>query len=200
MKCLRKIGLIGIGMLVCLGVEAQNPALQDNIPPFILMDGDTVKTMILRDVFIYPNKNFGSVRQEDDLQYQKLVRDVKKTLPYAKLVYNTIIETYAYMQTLPDDKSRQTHLKQMEKDLFAEYKPIMAKMTLSQGKLLIKLIDRECNQSSFFIIKAYLGPFRAGFWNLFASIFGASLKTEWDPDGKDSAAERIVQMIEMDLL
>jgi hypothetical protein len=65
---------------------------------------------------------------------------------------------------------------------------------------LIKLIDRECNQSSYDILKAYLGPFRAGFWNLFAGLFGASLKSEWDPDGKDAATERIVQMVEMGLI
>ena len=198
MKWFQKIGLTGIGIMSCLGMQAQNPAFQDSIPSFILMNGDTVKTMILRDVYIYPAQAFVTTRQEE--QYQKLIRDVKRTLPYAQLAYATLIETYEYMQTLPNDKAREAHMKQMEKDLFAEYKPVLMKMTFSQGKLLIKLIDRECNQSSYNIIKAYLGPFRAGFWNLFAGIFGASLKTEWDPDGKDAAAERIVQMVEMGLL
>jgi hypothetical protein len=184
--------------MVCLGLEAQDPAFQDKIPPFILINGDTVKTMVLRDVYIYPAQTYSTTRQEE--QYQKLIRDVKKTLPFAKMVYATLIETYEYMQTLPNDKAREAHLKQMEKDLFAEYKPVLMKMTLTQGKLLIKLIDRECNQSSYNIVKAYLGPFRAGFWNLFAGIFGASLKSEWDPDGKDAAAERIVEMVEMGLL
>ena len=198
MKGFRKIALTGIGLIVCLGIKAQHAEFQDNIPPFILMDGDTVKTMVLRDVYIYPAQTYATTRHEE--QYQKLIRDVKKTLPYAKLVYATLIETYEYILTLPDDKVRETHLKQLEKDLFAEYKPILMKMTLAQGKLLIKLIDRECNQSSYNIIKAFLGPFRAGFWNLFAGIFGASLKTEWDPDGKDAATERIVEMVEMGLL
>jgi len=198
MKWFQKIGLTGIGIMCCFGIVAQKPTFQDSIPPFILMNGDTVKTLILRDVYIYPAQTFVTTRHEE--QYQRLIRDVKKTLPYAHLIYATLIETYEYMQTLPDDKTRDAHLKQMEKDLFAEYKPIMMKMTLTQGKLLIRLIDRECNQSSYNIIKAYLGPFRAGFWNLFASMFGASLKTEWDPDGKDAAAERIVQMVEMGLL
>jgi hypothetical protein len=179
-------------------MKAQTPVFSDSIPPFLIIENDTVKTMVLRDVYIYPAQAFTSTRQEE--QYQKLIRDVKKTLPYAHLVYNTLIETYEYMQTLPNDKAREEHLKQMEKDLFDEYKPILKKMTLSQGKLLIKLIDRECNQSSYNILKAYLGPFRAGFWNLFAGIFGASLKSQWDPDGKDAATERVVEMVEMGLV
>jgi hypothetical protein len=129
-----------------------------------------------------------------------MIRDVKKTLPYAKLVYNTLIETYEYIMTLPTEKERQNHLKRVEKDLYAEYVPILKKMSLSQGKLLIKLIDRECNQNSYELLKAFLGPFRAGFWNVFAGMFGASLKSTWDPNGKDAATERIVELVEMGLL
>jgi hypothetical protein len=185
--------------LVCLPkAAAQEIPFQDTIPPFLVIEGDTVRTLILRDTYIYPARTFTSARQEE--QYLKMIRDVKKTLPYARLIYGILIETYEYMLTLPDDKARDAHLKQMEKDLFSEYKPILKKMTLSQGKLLIKLIDRECNQSSYNIVKAYLGPFRASFWNLFAGLFGASLKSEWEPDGKDAAIERIVQMEEMGLL
>ena len=107
-----------------------------------------------------------------------------------------MIETYEYIETLPTEKEQQEHLKRMEKELFAQYKPELKKMTLSQGKLLIKLIDRECNQSSYHLVKAFLGSFRAGFWNLFAGMFGASLKTEYDPKGKDALTERIVVLVE----
>jgi hypothetical protein len=88
----------------------------------------------------------------------------------------------------------------MENDLLKLYKPELKKMTLSQGKLLIKLIDRECNQTSYDLVKAFLGPFRAGFWNIFAGMFGASLKSSWDPNGQDADTERIVEMVEMGLL
>jgi len=73
-------------------------------------------------------------------------------------------------------------------------------MSLSQGKLLIKLIDRECNQSSYDLLKAFLGSFRAGFWNLFANLFGASLKTQWEPEGRDADTERIIVLVEQGLL
>ncbi|MDR0507664.1 MAG: DUF4294 domain-containing protein [Dysgonamonadaceae bacterium] len=197
MKILQFLFLMFI-LLQVINVHAQNGDYKENIPPFILENGDTVKTLVLNDIYFYPNQIFGN--QENDAKYKKLVRDVKKTLPYAKLIYATLIETYEYMMTLPDDKAREEHLKLMEKELFAEYKPALKKLTLSQGKLLIKLIDRECNQTSYNLLKAFLGPFRAGFWNFFAGMFGASLKSSWDPEGKDAATERVIELVEMGVL
>lgn len=158
-------------------------------------NGDSLTLVILPDIPVYPPKEFKNEKQLQ--QYQRLVRDVKKTLPYAKLIYATLIETYEYMETLPDEKSRQEHVKRMEKELFDQYKPVLKKMSLSQGKLLIRLVDRECNQSSFNLAKAFLGSFRANFWNIFASMFGASLKSTWEPEGKDAAAEKIVRLVEI---
>jgi len=160
--------------------------------------GDTVAVISLREVIVFPEMKFKNNKQKQ--QYNKLIRDVKRTLPYAKMVYDVLIETYEYMETLPDDKARDAHLKNMEKELFKEYKPELKKLTFSQGKLLIKLIDRECNQSSYNLLKAYLGSFRAGFWNLFAGMFGASLKTDYDPKGKDAMTERVVIMVENGLI
>jgi hypothetical protein len=182
----------------CMEIQAQQDTYRESIPSFLLENGDTIQTLALQDIYFYPPQ--ASKNQGNDEKYRKLIRDVKKTLPYAKLIYGTLIETYDYMMTLPDDKAREAHLKQMEKDLFAEYKPVLKKMTLSQGKLLIKLIDRECNQTSYDLVKAFLGPFRAGFWNFFASIFGASLKSDWEPEGKDAATEKVIQLVEMGLL
>ncbi|MDR1454591.1 MAG: DUF4294 domain-containing protein [Tannerella sp.] len=155
---------------------------------------DTVAVIQLPTVIVFPELKFRN--EKERRQYSKLVRDVKKTLPYAKMVYVTLIETYEYIQTLPDDKAREAHLKRMEKDLFREYKPELKKLTLSQGKLLIKLIDRECNQTGYNLVSAYLGRFRAGFWNLFAGMLGASLKSEYDPAGKDALTERVVLLVE----
>jgi hypothetical protein len=177
--------------------EAQNTFGQ-NIPEFVVVGEDTIKTLKLSDIYVYPTSIFNN--PEDFEKHRKLIRDVKKTLPYAKLIYATLLETYEYIMTLPTDEERQSHLKRMEKDLYAEYFPQLKKMTLSQGKLLIKLIDRECNQSSYNLLKAFLGPLRAGFWNFFAGMFGASLKSSWEPDGRDADTERIVEMVEMGLL
>ena len=166
---------------------------------FAVIEGnDTIPYIILKEVVVFPELVFKNRKEEQE--YNKLVRDVKRTLPYAKLVYNTLIETYEYIQTLPDDKSRDAHLKRMEKELFKQYKPELKKLTLSQGKLLIKLIDRECHQSSYQLVNAFLGKVRASFWNLFAGMLGASLKSEYDPKGKDALTERVVILVERGLL
>jgi hypothetical protein len=165
---------------------------------YIETNGDTVAIVHLRDVYVYPEIRFKNKREQE--KYTRLVRDVKRTLPYARLIYDTLIETYEYMETLPNEKSKEKHLKLMEKELFKQYKPELRKLTFSQGKLLIKLVDRECNQSSYNILKAYLGSFRAGFWNLFAGMFGVSLKSEYDPKGDDALTERIVVLVENGLI
>lgn len=165
---------------------------------YAVIEGDTVKVINIKPVTIFPPKKFKNKKEEKF--YWKTVRDVKRTLPYAKLIYNILIETYQYMETLPDDKSRQKHLEKMEKEIFEQYKPVLKKLTFSQGKMLIKLVNRECNQSSYEIIRAFLGSFRAGFWQAFGKIFGVTLKSEWDPEGKDKDIERICVLIEQGML
>ena len=160
----------------------------------VLQSGDTVLVIQMKTVYCFPPMKFKNKKEER--YYWKLVRDVKKTLPYAKLVKAALLETYDYIETLPDDKAKNAHLRRMEKELFKEYEPVLKKMTYSQGKLLIRLIDRECNQSSYNLIKAFLGNFRAGLWQTFGSMFGVSLKSEWEAECKDAMLERRVLLVE----
>ena len=190
-----------IGLLAAPVAEAQttkNNILPDGFQRAQVVNGDTLPVVNLREIFVFPDVKFKNKRQQK--QYDRLVRDVKRTLPYAKLIYDTLIETYESTETLPTEKEQRAHIKRMEKELFEQYKPELKRLTFSQGKLLIKLIDRECNQSAFNLAKAFLGPFRAGFWNLFAGMFGASLKSEYDPKGKDAQTERVVVLVENGLL
>lgn len=160
----------------------------------VLYEGDSILYMEMSNVYVYPPPSFKSKRQASN--YTRLVRNVKKVLPIAKEVNAIIIETYEYLQTLPTEKERQAHLKRVEESIYNEYKPRMKRLTYSQGKLLIRLVYRECNSSSYDILKAFLGPVRAGFWQAFSSIFGASLKKEYDPEGVDKLTERVVLMVE----
>ncbi len=164
----------------------------------VIETGDTVWVIDIRTLHIYPPLKFKSKKEEKF--YWKTVRDVKKTLPYAKIVYKTLIETYEYIETLPTEKEKQAHLKLMEKEIYKQYMPVLKKFTLSQGKMLIKLINRECNQSSYGLIKAFLGSFRAGFWQTFGRLFGVTLKTDWDPEDKDAMIERICVLVEEGVL
>ena len=134
--------------------------------------------------------------KKQEKYYWKLVRDVKKTLPIAKEVKRAVIETYEYLETLPDKRSREKHIKLVEKGLKEQYTPRMKKLTFSQGKLLIKLINRECNQSSYQLVKAFMGPFKAGFYQTFAALFGASLKKEYHPENEDKLVERVITLVE----
>jgi len=162
---------------------------------FATIEGkDTVPIIFLNEVLVYPPLVFKNDKER--IEYEKLVRDVKRTLPFAKFVYRVLIETYEFIETLPDDKAKEAHLKKMEKELFKEYKPELKKLTLTQGKLLLKLIDRECHQSSYQLVNAFLGKFRANFWNLFATMLGANMKTDYDPHGKDAMTERVARLVE----
>lgn len=156
----------------------------------ITPDNDTIPMFGLRPIHIFAERKFKN--QKERLAYTKLVRDVRKTYPYARMISASIIETYEYMQTLPNDKARQKHLEEVQKYMMETYKPEMKKMTKTQGKILIKLIDRECNTTSYEIVKSLLGDLKAGVYNAFAGIFGNSLKTQYYPNGKDADIEEIV--------
>ena len=158
--------------------------------------GDTCRYTYFNDFYVYPPLKFKDKKQEDF--YWRTVRDVRKTLPYAKFAFNTLCETYEYILTLPDQKTREKHLKTLEKDIFNRYKPAIKNMTRSQGKVLLKLIGRETNQSGYNIVKAFLGTFRAGFWQTFGKFFGMNLKVDFNPEkSKDDALiDRIARLIE----
>ena len=160
----------------------------------VLHEGDSIQYMEMNNVYVYPQLTFKNKKQAES--YMRLVKNVKTVLPIAKQARQMLIETTEYLETLPDKKSKDEHIKRVEQDIFKTYKPKMKKLTYSQGKLLIKLIDRECHSSSYDVIQAFMGPIRAGFWQVFAWGFGASLKKGYDPNGVDRLTERVVLMVE----
>lgn len=152
--------------------------------------GEKIPHINLPPHFAYAPIKFKNKRERR--VYDRLVYDVKKTLPLAAEIRTIIIETYEYLQTLPDEKAREKHIKRLEKGLKEQYTPKMRKLTLRQGKLLIKLVDRECSQNAYQLIKLFMGSFKAVFYNTFASLFGASLKKSYDPAGDDWMIEQVV--------
>lgn len=160
-------------------------------------EGDDLLMLVLAEVTVFPPMKFKNKKEEEF--YWKTVRDVKKTLPYAKLICETLIETYEYIETFPTQKEREEHLKKMEGAVFDQYKPALKKFTKSQAQMLVKLINRETNQSGYNILKAFLGSFRAGFWQTFGRLFGVNLKTSYKPDTdrKDAIIERVATMVEL---
>ena len=155
-------------------------------------NGDSIQYVEMNSVYVYPAPVFKNEKQR--AAYNRLVANVKKVLPIAKEVNRIIIETYEYLQPLPDKKARDAHMKLVEKSIRKEYTPRMKKLSYQQGKLLIKLVYRECNSSSYQLIQAFLGPIRAGFYQAFAMLFGASLTKKYEPEGIDRLTERVVLM------
>ena len=184
----------------CAGADDDDKQKRVLVALATIIDGDTVPTFEMMEVTIYGRRIYPTARKQR--KYDKLTRNVQKMYPIALEVKAILVETYLYMQTLQDDEARQEHLEKVEKGVWDQYYPIMRRCTLAQGKLLIKLIDRECNQTSYDLIRAFIGGFKAKFYQTFAALFGASLKKEYDPehDDEDAMIEEIIWMIDNDML
>lgn len=162
--------------------------------------GDSIICYYLTDLYVYPELKFRTQKERE--QYDRLVRNVKLTLPYAKLIAETLIETYEYIETFPTQKERDEYMKRMEKEIFKQYKPVLKKFSKTQARVLVKLVQRETHQSSYNIVKAFLGTFRAAFWQGFGQLFGVSLKSKYNPDhdAEDGRIERIATQVELGIL
>lgn len=162
--------------------------------------GDTVLMLVFNEITVYPPLVFKNKKEQEF--YWRTVRDVKKTLPYAKLICSTLLETYEYIETFPNQAEREKYLKQMESSVFQQYKPLLKRFSRSQARLLVKLIQRETDQTSYDIVKAFLGSFRAVFWQGFGSLFGVSLKGKYEPsrNSQDAIIERVCVAVEQGML
>ena len=160
--------------------------------------GKTIPHIIMPALPKYAPLTFKNDRER--AEYNRLVYNVKKVLPWAKLAKLTIIETVEVLDQLPDKRARDAHIKEVERGLKAQYGPALKKLTRSQGRLLIKLVNRECNQTGYAIAKAFIGPFKANLYQGIAVLFGNSLNKKYDPDGDDRYTERVVRMVEAGLI
>lgn len=159
----------------------------------IAPDGDTIFLADMPGLHVFPRASYSA---QGVRFYEKTVRDVKKTLPLAKIVGDEIAKTNRILITLKTDKERKEYLDAFEKQIFSQYEPTIRNMTRSQGRMLIKLIDRQCQLTSYDIIRIYKGSFTAFFWQGIARIFSTDLKVEYDPQGEDKQLERIIELIE----
>ncbi|KAA6306952.1 hypothetical protein EZS27_041384, partial [termite gut metagenome] len=172
----------------------ENKGEKGYLVPVCVYEGETIPYVQLPVVYVFKPIVFTSEREKKE--YNKLVHDVKKILPVSREVKQILIETYEYMQMLPNEKSKQAHIKIVEKGIKEQYDAQIKTLTFSQGKLLIKLIDRECNQTSYDLVKALMGSFKAVFYQSFAGLFGVSLKKEYNPQAEDKLVERVCLLVE----
>ena len=155
---------------------------------------DTFYLARMQDVYVYPKMVFKNKKQEQF--YWRTVRDVKKTLPFAKLLAKEMQVADCQLAQLPDEKERRKWWRQHEKLLFKKYETSFRGMTASQGQMLMKLMDRESDRTSYDIIKHYRGKASANFWQFVAKLFKNDLKEEYDAADKDRIVERVINLVE----
>jgi len=151
----------------------------------VVIDGDTVVLIQLSPSFVFR-------KAVDTRRFARLIYNLKRVYPIAKEANATLHAMEAHMETLATKREKQIFVKEMERAL--------KKMTLSQGKLLIKLIDRETDQTSYELVKELRGGFRAFFWQSIARLFGANLKDTYDKEGEDMMVEELIRLYEAGLL
>ena len=157
-------------------------------------DGDSIPNVTLHEFYRYSPLKFKNDKAAQN--YTRMVKNVKLLYPYAQLVRSILIETHDFLETLPTEKERKRHIALVEKGVKEQYTPIVKKLSRSQGRLLVKLIDRECGQTSYEMVKAFVGPVKAGVYQVVAGLFGNSLTKHYDPEGEDKYIERIIRMVE----
>ncbi len=186
--------LVGLLSLHTVAAKAQ---ASGNMYPAYLSGQDTIAIVQLPEVLVFKPLIFKNQRQQ--YRYSKLLRDVRKTLPLAKITAEQFHEIQIATDTIIDKKERKKYLKKKQEELFSRYEKRLKKLTFSQGKLLIKLIHRECQHSSYNLIKTYQGGLSAFLWQTLARTFGSNLKAEYNLDD-DYLIERAVQTVEAEML
>lgn len=159
-----------------------------------VIDGDTLAFVTLKEFSVYSPRVFKTEREAK--KYGRLLRDVKAAYPYAKIASEKLKEYNKVLLGFKTEKERKEFLKNAEIQMKAEFENDLKNLTLRQGRILIKLIDRETGNSSYELVKDLKGSFSAFMWQSLARMFGSSLKDRYDAEGEDKIIEEIIVLIE----
>ncbi len=157
-------------------------------------EGDTTFNVQMSPVVIFPPRVFKNNRERK--KYYRLVRNVKKVYPYSQIIKRIFIESEFVLRHMENNRERKRYINEKEKELKREFEDDIRNMTYSQGRILIKLVDRETSHTTYELVKHFKGGVSAFFWQGVARIFQTNLKYEYDPDGTDKWIEEIVARIE----
>jgi hypothetical protein len=159
-----------------------------------ILDGDTVAMFNLPQVLVISDRKFLSL--EDAMKYYRLRRDVQIAYPYAIMAEVTFRQCEETMQTMSSESDKRKYLKQMEKQMMDQYKEDLKNLTVNQGRILIKLINRQTGTTSYAMVKELRGTLSAFMWQTVARLFGNNLKDTYDPETEDKEIENIIQLME----
>lgn len=174
-------------------ITPAKPQVNTGLPATII-NGDTVSIRNLYPVYVVSNRVFANT--DEAFKYYLLKRDVKIAYPYAIMAEATFKQCEETMQTMSSESDKRHYLKEMQKQMMAQYKEELKKMTVTQGKILIKLIYRQTGSTSYDMVKELRGSLTAFMWQTVAGLFGNDMKATYDPDNEDKDIENIVQLIE----
>lgn len=187
------------GWLVCLvfvstsGAEAQQRRRGYLLQEWTVEQGDSIPLIHLTPVYVFD-------RPVDLRRYRKLVDAVKKVYPVAQLARAKMADMEEELLRLPTKRAQRAYIKKVYEEIKGEYTPVIRHMTRTQGKVLLKLIDRETDYTAYEILREFRGGFVAGFWQGVSRIFGQDLKSGYDKDGEDRIIEQIIVYYEAGLL
>lgn len=185
-----------VSFFIVFNVFSQEETKSDTfyVTKTVIVDGDTIPNVSIAEVVVFPKLVFKNKRQSR--RYRKLVRDVRKAYPYAKYAKVRLEQMEANFQNLQTEQEKKKYVKTVEKELMGEFGTELKKLTITQGRILLKLIDRETGDTSYELLKELRGGVSAVFWQAIARLFGSDLKSQYDPHGEDILIERVVRMIE----
>lgn len=190
----RALIILALILTASVSAEAQGFKRPKGEPMFYTVEkGDTVFLDTIDPVWCFPRGR--KMRSGDWRRYYKTVYNFNKVYPYALVGRKLMAQVDSTIAADVSKRSeRNRYINDVEKELFRLFEKDIRNMTISQGLVLMRLVDRECGMSAFNIIKTYESGFVANFWQLVAKIFSQDLKTRYDPAGKDARLEELVKI------
>ena len=188
--------LIGAALLCYVtDLAAQEPQQDNSVVTRAVVEGaDTIPIIELPEVLVYERRDFEYLYLKR--RYRRMIRNIKKAYPYAQIAGIKLKEMDDHLAKLNSEKEQKAYINQAEKEIMDQFEKQVKRLTVTQGIILVKLIDRETGRTSYQVIKELKGGFTAFFWQGIARIFGNNLKTEYDPENQDKVMEDIVLGIE----
>ena len=164
----------------------------------IIVGKDTIFVSNIPEVNIYPQRVFKN--RFEYWRYRRLIRNVKAAYPYAKIAAEKLKELDERLANMPTERRQKAYIKATEKAIRDEFEDEVTHLTITQGRILIKLIDREVGNTTYIVLQDIKGNVSAVFWQAIARVFGSNLKSEYDPEGEDKMIEEIILLIDRGML
>lgn len=174
-------------------VSVNQPKVQYKIWAEVI-NGDTVPSIRLPDIWVYADYPYKNKKQYE--AWSRTKYNVKKVYPYAILAAAKLKEYNLILEKMPNEATKKAYMKTVEKELKAEFEEPLKDLSMTQGKILLKLIDRETGNTSYELVKDLRGGFQAFMWQSVARLFGSNMKSEYDPQGEDIMIERAIKLVE----